>query len=138
MIKTNNKYFVKSCSLFSGCLLAFLFLCTNCTEPTSLAAPSVGGVITGQVYNLSHPGPIPIGWSPPPFKQISTIRVLDINKNGLLEITSDINGSFHISLEPGTYYFSVKESPMQSITGPIQLHENDKITIQIFYNNGML
>ena len=138
MIHTNYKHSLKSGALFIICLFTIFSLCTNCTESPSLSTPSVSGVITGQVFNQSHPGPIPVGWSPPPLKQISTIRVLDINKNGLLEITSDINGSFHISLEPGTYYFSVKESPMQSITGPIQLHENNKITIQVFYNNGIL
>jgi hypothetical protein len=138
MIYTNYKHSLISGALFINCLFTIIFLCTNCTESPSLSAPSVIGVITGQVYNQSHPGPIPVGWSPPPLKQISTIRVLDINKNGLLEITSDINGSFQISLEPGTYYFSIKESPMQSITGPVLVHENDKITIQVFYNNGML
>ena len=138
MIHTNNKHSLISGSLFISCLFTILFLCTNCTESHSLSTPSVTGVITGQVYNQSHPGPIPVGWSPPPLKQISTIRVLDINKNGLLEITTDINGSFQISLEPGTYYFSVKESPVQSITGPVQLHENDKLTIQVNYNNGMV
>jgi len=138
MIKGHNNLLAKSSTLSIINLLIILFFCTNCNLP-DMSEPTMGmSYIYGQVYNLSHPGPVPVGWTPPPFKQVSTIRILNNNKNLLSEITTDSTGFFDYAVNPGTYYVSVKESPVQSETGPIVLrHKGDGISIKLYYDNGM-
>jgi len=138
MLKDHNKYFTKPYSFFTVSLLLMLFLSTYCSLP-DFSEPTMGYCyIYGQVYNLSHPGPVPVGWTAPPLKQISTIKILDSNKKVLDETTTDSTGFFEGVVNPGTYYVSVKESSVQSETGPIVLsRKGDSITIKVYYDNGM-
>lgn len=132
----HHKYFKLFVYLFLICNILILVLCTDCEDSSPLNFPNPSGVV-GQVFNLSHPGPIPIGWMPPPLNQVSTIRVFDINNHELFEKSTHSDGSFQINVQSGTYYFSVKESPIQSKTGPVNIRDNERITIQVFYDNGM-
>lgn len=112
---------------------------TNCSDPSSLPTPPLQypNVFQGQVYNLSHPGPIPIGWTPPPLETVSTIVVLDTNKKSIFETSSDKKGKFLIMLPEGTYYLRVKESPIPVETGPYQLKEGETLEVKAYYDNGM-
>ena len=116
--------------------MLILFSCWNLPDESE---PTMGmSYIHGQVYNLSHAGPVPDGWTPPPLARISTIRLLNNNKDFLSEISTYSDGSFTCAVNPGTYYVSVKESPVQSEEGPIVLNrKGDGINIKVYYDNGM-
>ena len=119
--------------------LILFFLLTNCTDPTSLPTPTLAhsGILNGQVYNLSHPGPIPIGWVPPPYEAVCTVIAQDIQQNIRLEVDTDSHGKFQILVPPGTYYLRVKESRLSSITGPYQLRDGETLEVKAYYDNGM-
>lgn len=132
-LKQNISLIVKTVILFSICLL------TCCSDPTSLPTPPLQypNVLQGQVYNLSHPGPIPIGWVPPPLEIVSTIIVLDSNRRIIFESLSDKKGKFQLMLPSGTYYLRVKESPIPAETGPYFLNEGQTLLVEAHYDNGM-
>ena len=137
-MRSKKKYFtaLKSFSLF--CLLIFFILISvNCSDSTSLPSPSQFGVLSGQVNNLSHPGPIPVGWTPPPLDTVSTIIVLDNQRKIILETSSDKKGKFQLMLPSGTYYLRVKESPIPAETGPYFLNEGQTVLVEAHYDNGM-
>jgi len=119
--------------------LILFFLLTNCTDPTSLPTPPLlfPTVLYGQVYNLSHPGPIPIGWIPPPYEAVCTVIAEDIQQNIRLEVDTDSHGKFQIMAPLGTYYLRVKESPLSSETGPYSLREGQMLEVKAYYDNGM-
>ena len=131
--KQNISHIVKTVILFSFCLLTF------CSDPFSLPTPPLQypNVLQGQVYNLSHPGPIPIGWIPPPLEAVSTIIVLDTQRKFVLETSSDNKGKFQISLPVGNYYLRVKESPLPVETGPYSLKEGETLSVEAYFDNGM-
>lgn len=93
--------------------------------------------IQGQVFLISKPGPIPIGWVPPPLEQVYTIRVLDAQRRTVLEATTNEKGKFMISLQPGTYYLRVKESPIPAETGPYLVDVGKIISVEAHFDNGM-
>jgi hypothetical protein len=93
--------------------------------------------MNGQVYNLSHPGPIPIGWIPPPYEAVCTVIAQDIQKEIILEVKTDNRGKFQIMVPPGTYYLRVKESWFSSLTGPYSIREGEMIEVKAYFDNGM-
>ena len=131
-------YFAKSYSLSIVSLISMFFLC-SCWNLPDGSEPTMGMCyIDGQVYNLSHAGPVPVGWTPPPLTQISTIRLLNNNKDFLEEHLTFSDGSFSYAVNPGTYYVSVKESPVHFETGPITLgRKGDAVNVKVYYDNGM-
>ena len=112
--------------------LALFAACRDLTSPTLLESG-----LEGQVYDISHPGPIPIGWVAPPLEMVVTVIVLDSDKNALMEVQTNAKGSFFVSLAAGTYFLSVKESPVPTESGPFTLLPNRRLTVQAYYDNGM-
>lgn len=129
--KQNNLLIVKAIILISICLL------TCCADPYPTPPLKYPNELQGQVYNLSHPGPIPIGWISPPYENECTIIVLDNNRNTVSESVTDSKGRFRISLSDGTYYLRVKESPVQAETGPYSLKNGLILTAEANFDNGM-
>lgn len=132
------------CSILKLILQTFLnltlfLIITNCTEPTSLPTPPLlyPTVLYGQVYNLSHPGPIPEGWIPPPYDDFCTVIVQDLRQAINLEYRTDNHGKFQISVPPGTYYLRVKESMLSSVTGPYSIREGEMLEAKAYFDNGM-
>jgi hypothetical protein len=113
-------------------ILALIAGCRDLTSPT----PSKSS-LEGQVYDISHPGPIPIGWVAPPLEKKVMVIVLDSNKKTVKEVQTNADGSFFVALAPGTYYLSVKESPVPTESGPFTLLPNRRLTVQAYYDNGM-
>ncbi len=118
-------------------LCLIFFIC--CSDPFSLPTPPLQypNVLHGQVYNLSHPGPIPVDWIPPPYEAVSTVIAHDIQQGISLEVKSDGRGQFLIMAPPGNYYLRVKESYLSSETGPYQLKEGETIEVKAYFDNGM-
>jgi len=117
-----------------ACLLLFA-LWDGCKDSGSVLIGDTG--IQGQVYLISKPGPIPIGWVPPPLEQVNTIRVLDVQRRIVQEATTSDKGRFMIPLQPGTYYLRVKESPIPSETGPYLVQVGTIISVEAHFDNGM-
>lgn len=118
-------------------LLTYILLITCCAEPNSLPIQSREGTLQGQVYNLSHPGPIPIGWVPPPYEAVCTVIAEDIQQNIRLEVNTDSYGIFQIKVSPGTYYLRVKESRLSSVTGPYHAQNGETLEVKAYFDNGM-
>ena len=123
---------VKTVILISVCLL------TYCSDPRPTTPLLYPNELQGQVYNYSHPGPIPVGWVPPPYENECTIVVLDINRNIVTESATDNKGRFRIILPDGTYYLRVKESPVQTETGPYLLKNGQTLIVEANFENGMV
>ena len=120
--------------LILGCLLLFA-LWDGCRDFGTTPYQDTG--ILGQVFLISKPGPIPIGWVPPPLEQVNTIRVLDAQRRIVLEATTSDKGKFMISLQSGTYYLRVKESPIPAETGPYLVDIGRIISVEAHFDNGM-
>jgi hypothetical protein len=116
------------------CLLR-MFPWTGCRDSGSVIVLDTG--IEGQVLLISKPGPIPIGWVPPPLEQVSTIQVLDTQRRIVLEEKTTDKGRFMISLQPGTYYLRVKESLIPAETGPYFVTSGRIVTVEAHYDSGM-
>ncbi len=131
--KINFSVIIKIVILFASLQL------TSCSDPSSLPTPPLQypNVLQGQVYILSHPGPIPIGWIPPPLETISTIIVLNNQRKIILETPTDRKGKFQIMLPTGIYFLRVKESPIPAETGPYYLKEGQTLLVEAYYDNGM-
>lgn len=131
--------FLKRLPLISFSTVIILILISACTEPVLLPAPNQShtGILKGQVFNLSHPGPIPIGWIPPPYENICVVIAEDVDKGIHIESLTDIKGKFLITLQPGTYYLRVKDSMLSSVTGPYYLHEGEILEAKANFDNGM-
>jgi hypothetical protein len=93
--------------------------------------------VQGQVYLISKPGPIPIGWIPPPLEQVLTIQILDVQRRTVREERTSDKGKFTISLQPGSYYLRVKESPIPAETGPYEVTSGKIVIVEAHYDNGM-
>jgi hypothetical protein len=91
----------------------------------------------GQVLLISTPGPILIGWVPPPLEQVNTIQILDAQRRNVMEGRTSNKGKFMISLQPGVYYLRVKESPIPAETGPYEVTSGKILTVEAHYDNGM-
>jgi len=117
-----------------ACLLLFA-ICDGCMDSGSALIDDTG--IQGQVLLISKPGPIPIGWVPPPLEQVNTIRVLDTQRRIVIEATTSDKGRFMIWLQPGTYYLRVKESPIPAETGPYLVNIGKIISVEAHFDNGM-
>lgn len=120
--------------LILACLL-FVAPWDGCKDSGSVVVDDTG--IQGQVYLISKPGPIPIGWVPPPLEQVNTIQVLDAQRKIVREATTNAKGMFIISLQPGTFYLRVKESPILAETGPYDVMSGRILTAEAHYDNGM-
>ena len=107
----------------------------SCKDVGTAPVQSTG--IMGQVLLISAPGPIPVGWVPPPLEQVNTIQVLNSERTLILEEKTSAKGTFTISLEPGMYYLLVKESPIRVETGPIFVIRGRMVVAQAHYDNGM-
>ena len=119
-------------------ILACLLLISpwdGCKDSGSVIVSDSG--IQGQVYLISKPGPIPIGWVPPPLEQVNAIQVLDAQRRIVREESTSDKGKFMISLQPGTYYLRVKESPLAAETGPYFVASGTIVTVEAHYDNGM-
>ena len=117
-----------------ACLLLFA-MWDGCKDSGSILIGDTG--VQGQVFLISKPGPIPIGWVPPPLEQVNTIRVLDAERRIVLEATTSDKGKFMISLQSGTYYLRVKESPIPAETGPYLVDIGKIISVEAHFDNGM-
>jgi hypothetical protein len=113
-------------------VLALFAACRDLTAPTTLDSG-----IEGQVYDISHPGPIPIGWVAPAMENTVTIIVFDSDKNELMEVQTNADGSFFVALAPGTYFLGVKESPVPTESGPFSLLPHQHLQVKAYYDNGM-
>lgn len=91
----------------------------------------------GQVLLISKPGPIPIGWVPPPLEQVTSIQVFDAMRKLVQETMTSVQGRFSIFLPPGTYYLRVKESPIPAETGPYEVTSGKMLTVEAHFDNGM-
>ena len=130
-LKMNIKFLAR----FSFCFFLILISCHRNSLPTPpLTYPTL---LQGQVLNLSHLGPIPIGWVPPPLEVVSTIIVLDENRKTIAHFPSDSKGKFLISLPEGIYYLRVKESPIPEETGPYILKKGQTTNAVAHFDNGM-
>jgi hypothetical protein len=107
----------------------------GCKDSGSVIVDDTG--IQGQVYLISKPGPIPIGWVPPPLEQVNTIQVLDAQRRIVREERTSDKGRFMISLQPGTYYLRVKESPIPVETGLYEVMSGRILTVEAHYDTGM-
>jgi hypothetical protein len=119
-------------------ILASLLLVTawdGCKDSGTVPSDDMG--IQGQVFLISKPGPIPIGWVPPPLEQVNTIQVLDAQRRIVREEKTSDKGRFMISLQAGTYYLRVKESPIPAETGPYEVTSGRILTVEAHYDNGM-
>jgi hypothetical protein len=112
-----------------------LALMGGCRDAGSAPAPEA--ILEGQVLLISKPGPIPIGWVPPPLEMVTTVIVLDAGKIIVKQTSTDAKGTFSIPLSPGTYYLRVKESPIPSDTGPYTILAGERRTAEAHYDNGM-
>lgn len=119
--------------------LRLIFLIANCTESTSLPTLSLlfPTVLYGQVYNLSHPGPIPIGWISPPYDAVCTVIAQDIRQGISLEVKTDSRWQFQIKAPPGVYYLRVKESRLSSVTDSYSIMEGEILEVKAYFDNGM-
>jgi hypothetical protein len=113
-------------------LPTLFFACHDLTPP-----PEYESGFEGQVYNISHPGPIPIGWIAPPLEMVVTVMVLDGDKQLQTKVQTDAKGGFFVALAPGTYFLSVKESMVPTESGPFTLLPNQRLMVQAYYDNGM-
>jgi hypothetical protein len=120
--------------LIPACLLLFA-LWDGCRDCGTTPYQDTG--IQGQVFLISKPGPVPIGWVPPPLEQVNTIQVLDAQRRIVLEASTNEKGKFMISLQPGTYYLRVKESPIPAETGPYLVDVAKFISVEAHFDNGM-
>lgn len=119
-------------------ILACIFVLAawnGCKDSGSILDDESG--VEGQVFLISKPGPIPIGWVPPPLEQVNTIQVLDTQRRIVREEKTSDKGRFMISLRPGTYYFRVKESPIPAETGPYEVTSGRILTVEAHYDTGM-
>lgn len=120
--------------LILACLVLFA-LWDGCKDSGSVLIDDTG--IQGQVFLISKPGPIPIGWVPPPLEQVNTIQVLDAQRRIVREERTSDKGRFMIALQPRTYYLRVKESPIPAETGPYDVASGRILTGEAHYDNGM-
>lgn len=119
-------------------ILAILLLVVpliGCMDSGSVLVDNTG--VQGQVYLISKPGPIPIGWIPPPLEQVTTVQVLDVQRSIVREEKTSDKGKFMIALQPATYYLRVKESPIRAETGPYEVASGRILTVEAHYDNGM-
>jgi hypothetical protein len=124
---------VKIVLLFSFCLLTF---CSDHIVLGPLLKPETG-TLQGQVYNLSHPGPIPIGWIPPAYETVCTVIAQDVNQRIIVESETNRHGKFYIILKEGVYYLRVKESNLSSETGPFNVRKGEVLEAKAYFDNGM-
>jgi len=124
--------------LFLG-IIIFSSAFTACTDLNSLPTLPLKypNVLEGQVYNLSHPGPIPVGWVPPPYEAVCTVIIQDINQGIILEVNTDSKGKFRVSVQDGIYYLRVKESTLSSVTGPYYAQNGVTLEVKAYFDNGM-
>ncbi len=111
----------------------------SCTDPDALPTPpdKDAGIIYGQVFDLSHPGPIPVGWEPPAYENICTVIAQDTDQNISIESRTSAKGFFSITAPAGKYYLRVKASPISSVTGPYFLSPGVMIQAKAYYDSGM-
>jgi len=122
--------------LIAGCLfLALTALLPGCIDSGTTPAPEA--ILHGQVFLISKPGPIPIGWIPPPLEQVNTIVVLNTERLKVREVTTDNRGMFSFSIAPGAYYLRVKESPIPAETGPYLCTPGASTLAEAHFDNGM-
>jgi hypothetical protein len=107
----------------------------GCKDSGSVVVDDTG--IQGQVFLISAPGPIQIGWVPPPLEHLTTIQVLDVRRRIVRESETNEKGMFMILLQPGMYYLRVKESPIPVETGPYEVTSGKILTVQAHFDNGM-
>jgi hypothetical protein len=126
-------------SVFYFCLFIFFLGFTSCTDLDSLPTLPLKypNVLYGQVYNLSHPGPIPVGWVPPPYEAICTVIIQDVDQNITINVKADSAGKFNTMVQDGNYYLRVKESALSSVTGPYNVHNGETVTVKAYFDNGM-
>ena len=73
------------------------------------SARKKGTGIEGRVFSVGAPA-VRVGWTPPPFEHVCTILVMDSAQQAVREVKTDAKGRYTISLPPGKYFLSVKES----------------------------
>jgi hypothetical protein len=123
---------------FHFLLISFLFMLivwSGCRDSGSAPAEETG--IVGQVYSIGTPGPVPIGWTPPPLERVSTIVVSNSGQLTVKEFPTDEKGRFKTELAPGTYFLRVKESFVPAETGPYTVTPGQFLTVEAHFDNGM-
>ena len=117
------------------CCVLVLSIFAGCRDTGVSIALDSG--IDGQVYSIGSPGPIPVGWIPPPLETVSSIVVLDAAHRQMKEFATDGKGHFRTSLSPGTYFLRVKESLIPAETGPFDVTAGKVLSVAAYYDNGM-
>jgi hypothetical protein len=112
---------------------------TTCSDPALLPLPTKDGLgyLQGQVYNLSHPGPIPEGWTPPPYEAECTVIVQNLENEIYIEKLTGSKGEFTIAVPPGKYYLRIKNSPISSVSGPYFVRVGEIVLVKAYFDNGM-
>lgn len=116
-------------------LLLLLTVWSGCRDSGS--APTEKAGIVGQVYSIGTPGPVPIGWKPPPLEEVSAIIVLNSDQVTVTEFQTDEKGRFETELPPGTYFLRVKESLVPAETGPYTITPGQFLAVEAHFDNGM-
>ncbi|MCX6170538.1 MAG: hypothetical protein NTX65_14425 [Ignavibacteriales bacterium] len=112
---------------------------TSCSDLNSLPTLPLKypNVLEGQVYNLSHPGPIPVDWVAPPYENVCTVIIQDVDQGIKQEANTDSKGKFRIMVQDGNYFLRVKESILSSVTGPYHASNGSTINVKAYFDNGM-
>lgn len=138
LLKQRRNKFIGS-SLFIFVLFLLLISHLACTDPELLPPPDFkySNILDGQVFNLSHPGPVPVDWVPPPYEVVSTIIIQDTNQGILIEATTDNKGKFRAAVPDGTYYLYLKDSIISPVTGPYKVQNGNILKVVVYFDNGM-
>ena len=95
------------------------------------------GTMHGQVYAV---GGVPTATnSPPPYRAVCTIVVLNSGHNYVADFLTDAQGHFETTLAPGSYYLRVKEdSPLAGTVedGPFEVPAGGSVTAFARYDDG--
>lgn len=87
-------------------ILVILFIVSACDQgfPATTSPTRSGGIEGHVTEGPMCPGPVQIGINSCPDQPYqATISILDENNTQIKQIQTDVNGSFKITLVPGTY-----------------------------------
>ncbi len=125
----------------TGILILFVALVVIMSDAGNLHAQSskqkrkVTGV-QGRVYAVGGPARR-IDWRPPPYEHQVTIAIHDTAGNRIKEVLTDTKGKFRILLQPGKYYFVVKESFIPTQQGPFTIIKDSLRRLNLEFDSGI-
>lgn len=106
-----------------------------------ISSPTPSSGIEGRVTEGPMcPGPVPVGNNPCPDQPYqATISILDANNTKIIQIQTDVNGYFKVTLAPGTYILhpeAGKPFPYASDQSVVVI-DGQYIQVTILYDTGM-